>query len=261
MKLATIVPVAYLEKTRGQEMHMALAHLVGTNEAYTQFYREMGDNEDKFLMLDNSVVETGTPMPVEELIEKAKMVNADEIIVPDYFMDCDATIEAAIDYIPVIRKALPNVRIMVVPQGKTIEEWTYCLREILLLDCDTIGIPKVLTKIADHAQARLMLLTELQHILRGREIHLLGCWENPTELTVVQKYVHNGAIPKVRSCDSAIAYVYAREGFDITTCERPSGKIDFIDGKADEKMLDHNIEVWLASVQIPDTPSNVTRLF
>lgn len=248
MKLATILPTHYLQLAKDDEMHMALAHLIGKDEEYTNFFKERA-SEGKYVILDNGVVETGKPVSIEELVAKAKMIGASELIIPDHFMNGEATMESAIENVPYVRKHAPTLKIMVVPQGETIEEWLYFAKEIIQMDIDTIGIPKVLTKLGGR-DARLEVLADLGHSLRGLAIHLLGCWENPLELKLIAKAVSTGQILPVRSCDSAIAYAYARENMSITSGERPTGAIDFSAKDASIDKLLHNIMIWEDSVKL-----------
>lgn len=248
MKLATILPTPYLTLAKEDDMHMALAHLVGKDAEYTQFFKDRA-SEGKFVILDNGVVETGRPVPIEVLVEKAKLIGASEIIIPDFFMEGEATIESAIENIPYVREHAPKLKIMVVPQGDTIEDWLYYAREVIKLDIDTIGIPKVLTKLGGR-DARLEVLADLAFSLRGLDVHLLGCWENPLELTLIAKAVATKQILPVRSCDSAIAYAYARDNVLISQGVRPSGAINFGANDANIDALTKNIEIWKDSVCI-----------
>lgn len=248
MKLATILPTHYLSLAKDDEMHMALAHLIGKDEVYTQFFKDRAA-EGKHVILDNGVVETGVPVSIEELVSKALMIGASELILPDHFMQGEATIQSAIECIPYVRKTAPDMKIMVVPQGETVEEWLYFAREIIQLDIDTLGIPKVLTKLGGR-DARLEVLADLGYSLRGLSVHLLGCWENPLELKLIAKAVATKQILPVRSCDSAIAYAYAREDMSITSGERPTGAIDFGAKDAPVDKLRHNILIWEDSVKL-----------
>lgn len=246
MKLATILPTPYLALAEEDDMHMALAHLVGKDPEYTEFFKARAA-EGKFVILDNGVVETGVPVPIEVLVSKAKLIGASEIIIPDFFLNGEATMNSAIECIPYVRSNAPELKIMVVPQGDSIEDWMYYAKETIKLDIDTIGIPKVLTKFGGR-DARLEVLADLGFSLRGLDVHLLGCWENPLELTMIAKAVAAEQICPVRSCDSAVAYAYARDNILISHGVRPSGAIDFSAHDANVECLIKNIAIWNDSV-------------
>ena len=66
-KIAQIVPVPHLEQIKDNHYHMCLAHLVGQNAKYSEFYRCMSD-ADKFVLMDNGAAE-GAQLPVGKLLE------------------------------------------------------------------------------------------------------------------------------------------------------------------------------------------------
>ena len=271
MKAATIVPQPYLSLIAEDDYHLALAHLVLEEgyEEYTAFYEKVGYDPSKFLILDNGVIE-GKPQPIQKILEKAAHVHADEIVLPDVFQNRYATLANAYEAIEVFYSLgymWSDVRLMVVPQGKDFDEWLSCAREMLKWPINTLGIPKVLVKMAGR-DGRLIALQALQEELQQRPdvaIHLLGCWESPLEAKVIENAIRAKRIAPVRGIDSAIAYVYARAGMLISEGPRPSGSIDFAASDADERLLSTNIDIWrneTASLpSIGDNGSNVIRLF
>lgn len=249
MKAATILPQPYLALARHDDYHMALAHLLhadGMSE-YSQFFHVIGQEEDKFLMMDTGLIE-GDARPIEELVEKARFFNVDEMVLLDVFENMDETLRESHDAMEYVMQELPNVRMMAVPQGIDFDEWVECAKEMLTWPIHTIGIPKVLCK-HNGANARLEALEAIQPFLGDKEVHLLGCWNSPIELKMIENYVRQGKIKPVRGVDSAIAYVYARDGIRITDDVRPAGTIDFEAGKADPAVLRYNIDVWKLETQ------------
>jgi len=244
MKFATILPTAYLYLIDGKPYHMALAHLIGKDAAYTNFYKKQADT-GSYVILDNGVIE-GEQQSIEQLCRKAAMIHASEIILPDTFLNCSETLDKSYDALGYVKKYFPNLKVMVVPQGKTLEEWSECVDIMLTWPVDTIGIPKVLTTMGGR-DARLEELKRLGYKLRGLNIHLLGCWDNPLECTMIAKAEQQGDILPIRGVDSAIAYVYAREKMLITQGPRPSGEINFKAKDADNTCLEANIAIWEAA--------------
>lgn len=249
MKAASIVPVKYLHMIRDDEYHMCLAHLIGKDKEYTDFYKEIGSTKGKYLIMDNGVIE-GNPRPIEEIVQKAIMVGADEIVLPDVFRDMNATLELSYAALQYVKMDFPQLKVMVVPQGNSLDEWMTCAMAMLDWDIDCIGIPKVLVHLGGR-DGRLEVLERLGHRLRGLEIHLLGCWTTPLEILVIDRYVKEGKIRPVRGVDSAIAYVYSREGELISNMDRPNSMaINFRDEDTDEELLERNLRAWREACEL-----------
>lgn len=246
MKAATILPADYLFLTEEDDYHMCLAHLIGEDKKYTNFYKKIGQDPNKFLIMDNGVIE-GDPRPIEEIVQKALSVGADEIILPDVFMNMAETLDKSYEALQKVRNDFPNLRVMVVPQGESLEEWLECARIMLTWDIDTIGIPKVLVHL-EGRDGRLNALEELGHSLRGLDIHLLGCWVTPIEILMIDRAAKEGRILPVRGVDSAIAYVYTRSGGLISDSDRPDSEpIEFrsnLGPRIDLSLLEANIDLW-----------------
>lgn len=255
MKLASIVPQNFLELTEQTDFHMALAHLIGAEgyEVYTNFFKNR--RAGAFCILDNGVIE-GNPMPIETIIEKALLINADEIVLPDAYKNAEQTIKMVDDAINKLIEHFGEYewpfKLMVVPQGDSEDSWLTCA--ITLIGnygqyIDTIGIPKHLVDTTGSRDARLYAISNLadEIDLEGFEIHLLGCWKTPLEVLVISKASEQGIIPTVRSCDSAIPYVYARNGLRFSDDDRPDmDPIDFKKGYCNEMLLRYNILAWVS---------------
>lgn len=240
MEFAHITPESYLDLMEGRKIQMSLAHLIGNHVNYTEYFKAQS-KAGSFVIMDNGVIE-GAQQSLHTIVNKARYIGASEVVVPDAFLDCDKTLEMASECIPYLREHLPNVKLQVVPHGNTIKEWLTCAQHLLTFDIDTIGIPKVLTKIGGR-DARLEVLQTLGKSTRGLDIHMLGCWSNPLEAVILKEAGDAGEIPKVRSMDSAIAYVYAREGWRIDSGNRPDGEINFIDRKTNRDILANNMKL------------------
>ena len=253
MKLASIVPQNLLHLTKDSDFHMALAHLIGTDgyEEYTDFFRNR--KEGTFCILDNGVIE-GNPMSIETIIERALYINADEIVLPDAYKDATKTIKMIDAAIKTLIGHFGEhnwpFKLMVVPQGDSEESWLSCASILLSTYgeyIDTIGIPKHLVDTTGVRDARLYAISNLSERvdLEGYEIHLLGCWKTPLEVLVISKASEQGIIPEVRSCDSAIPYVYARNGLRFSDDDRPDkDPIDFKMGHCNGMLLAYNIVAW-----------------
>lgn len=246
MKTATILPQAFIGEIKNDDYHMALAHLLDAPGygVYSSFYEMVGKDPEKFLIMDTGLIE-GDARPVEELIEKARKYNADEMVLNDVFMDSSATLQESYKALKKIEESGLNIRKMAVPQGNCLEDWVMCAREMLKWPIDTIGIPKVLVKL-EGSFGRLKALIEIQEELAtsGVEVHLLGCWESPLELKVIEGAIRDKTIMPVRGVDSAIAFVYASGGIKISEGPRPDGPVNFAAQHVDMDILRYNIELW-----------------
>lgn len=244
MKTATILPQNYLELTKDKDYHMVLAHLINEPgyEEYTAFYKRIGQDPNKFLIMDTGLIE-GNARPVDELVDKAKFIGADEMVLNDIFENHDETLRESHEALEYIESTGLKIRKMAVPQGLDVHDWIECAKEMLTWPVDTIGIPKVLSRDGG-MHARLYAIEAIQPYLGDKEIHLLGCWDSPIELQVIENYVRAGKIKPVRGVDSAIPYVYAHAGLLISEAERPQGPIDFSVGEANFNLLVDNIEIW-----------------
>ena len=254
MKLASIVPQNFLHLTAESDFHMALAHLIDREgyEQYTEFFKNRKENA--FCILDNGVIE-GEPMKIEDIIEKAELIHADEIVLPDAYKNASATLAMVKNAIEVLITKYGEhnwpFKLMAVPQGDCKEVWLSCAK--ILLDeygqyIDTIGIPKHLIDTFGERDARLYAISDLAEEvdLEGFEIHLLGCWKTPLEVLTISKASEQGIIPTVRSCDSAIPYVYARNGLRFSDDDRPDrDAIDFKKGYCNGILLAYNICAWI----------------
>lgn len=251
MKTATILPVSHLHLTKNDDYHMCLAHLIEANEEYTNFYKFIGSSPDKYLIMDNGVIE-GEPQDIHTLVRRARMVGAQEIILPDIFRNKEATLDASYEALQIVRADFPEFKVMVVPQGDTYDEVCDCLEEMLSWDIDSIGIPKMLTQIKG-THGRRELLEYFGHRLRGLNIHLLGCHQTPLEIMYIERAVQDGLILPVRGVDSVIAYEHAFAEKDMDECERPkNGPVDFVNGKVDEVRLQRNINMWKSAAALDE---------
>lgn len=98
-----ITPTAYCERYASQSsMHLVLAHLVETDEEYSNFYAD----RNEYKIMDNGAFELGESYAPDKLIELGKQCNADAIVLPDYpFQHRDKTINAAIELGPAVKEA------------------------------------------------------------------------------------------------------------------------------------------------------------
>lgn len=236
MKVATIVPTAYLHLTKDDDYFMALAHLVGMDEEYTEFFRARAE-EGKYILMDNSIVE-GEQQSVKELIRRGRLIKATEVILPDTIGNGPETIMKSYESLPELRG---QFRIMIVPQGCNVTEWYNCAATMFRWwGIHSVGISKFILNAASDARERC--IESIQDIGLSWGVHLLGVYRDLREVQeLARKY------PFIRGVDSSVAYTFTREGeiLDLDTPKpRSDLKIDFDDVSTDEQLLKENIEAW-----------------
>lgn len=188
--------------------HLVLAQYVLSDSRYAHFYRKLHE-AGHFIMLDNGCAE-GITLSPQKLIEAANAVGADEIAMQDVWEDSDKTLEVFRSLEPWV----PAKHRMIIPQGRTKEEWMACLKEMLRVSaCRTIGVPKHL----EGKGGRANILEEFAHhvpwTMREHEVHLLGVWDNP--IVEVKDLVKR--LPWVRGIDSAAPFAWAQQHLVIDT--------------------------------------------
>lgn len=213
MKLASIVPMKDVAHTFDGDYAMLLAHL-------KDYYPEKR-NRNCYVIMDNSLIELGGAVNVETVYNAAKQCGADEFILPDVFQDADATIQKVVESIWWLYSHghMDEFRLMAVCQGETIEDFIRCfkrLNDIPEIHC--IGIPKVAAGLSLFGRPGLEPIWQNSR----KAIHLLGCWNNLSELTEYER-------PSlIRSCDTCIPALLSTRDVSFAWTDRPEKTIDLI---------------------------------
>lgn len=220
MQLIHIAPTKNLSDFANQPMMMFLTHLVLKDPEYREFARRYRG----YKILDNSLIECGESLTIQDVCNAADMIGANEIILPDMYMDGVGTIAKttiAYDWIRHNKSEewIAAHKFMGVAQGKTEDEWVACYARMLSLPyIDVIGIPKNLAKVSPRGRADFenYWAYSSQVEARSKEIHLLGLYYTFNEL---KQYEHPELI---RSCDTCHLYFLAKHGMDFYDV-RPDG--------------------------------------
>lgn len=177
-RFAPVVPLVLADymQSRGTlgNYHLLLAHDVLANpKEYRRIYADRGYT----ILMDNSLVELGYPLPLVEVLEACKIVGAQYAILPDKLNDMQATIdmtkEAIFRWRTIPTEQRGDVGLLPVLQGATHTEHMRMLSGFVM-DNDVAGIcvPRV---IADTIGSRRWIINEAA---RFYNIHLLGFSEN-----------------------------------------------------------------------------------
>lgn len=234
MKLASIVPIKDIQRTFDGQYAMMLAHLA-------KYYPKC-QNPGCYKIMDNSLVELGDAVTIEDVWGAGMQCQADEIILPDVFLDGPRTIASvmeSIDYLYQTGK-IGAMRLMAVCQGKNAEEFERCFRCLSRIpEIHCIGIPKITSTLHPDGRPHFEYLWHNT----SKAIHLLGCW---TSLDECRKYKHPQLIRSIDTCIPALNSMY-QDGKFGTWSDRPKTRtIDLINDKID----DSNYECILYNLKL-----------
>lgn len=180
---------------------MLLTHLIEKYDNYTQ---EALNHPKHYKILDNSLIELGKSLNMERLINAADKIKANEIVLPDSFLNGEKTVDLAKESILYLKEnnLLGKYKLMAVCHGNNIEEWEKCFNELNnIKEIDVIGIPKVTSSwlVSKNRGELAPIFMKTDKIL-----HFLGSWYNLKELLELDKEVWD----KVRSCDTCLPSLY-----------------------------------------------------
>jgi len=180
MKYAAITPpyighlLMWSSGTRGY--HFALGQELLRDGVYRGLVK-MSTQRGGFLIVDNGAAEDDTP-PFESIVRVANQAGADEIILPDVLKDGGATVVGTCDQRNT--RMVPPRQRMIVPQGRSWDEWLWCWREIDRLlggEYATIGIPKHLETL-EGGRAQAIHTLGMNGAVQKHHIHMLGIWDD-----------------------------------------------------------------------------------
>lgn len=187
--------------TQANKAVMLLTHLIETSPEYARWAFEL---QQHYKILDNSLIELGGAVTLDRVLRAANTVAANEIILPDVFLDGPGTVRAireAIDTLHTIDTA-NEYALMAVCQGKDAKEFMETFGQLEAIpEISVIGIPKVCAKL--HPAGRPYF--EGLWAYSPKKIHLLGVWYSWEELN---RYAYPKRIRSVDSCLAAFQTKY-----------------------------------------------------
>lgn len=261
------------------DLHLCLSHLV-SRETYRAFYADASLRGD-YVIMDNSAHEFKNGTTPVKLLSTAHSVRAQEIVVPDVLWDGQATLASArafFDYVTgdpdgiemlrrlhfVNKQNVLPVRMMMVPQGKDVEDWRTCLFGLMLMWsrlCRQGHVfaqrPPVIGMSKDYEvwDEELMGLIgkHLAPLVASDsiDVHILGWGRHLWKLNALAIMY-----PWIRSTDSTRPFVYARKGIMLDPLNTPPEAIPEYPGRPDDHFVtgfandhqravaEHNISVF-----------------
>lgn len=276
MKLAFITPLNWIEQFGNQgDFHLVLSHLLNRDieNEYEKKMKESGKN----LVLDNGTFENGKPEGIDSLLNKALRIKAKVFFAPDYLYNAKLTREAFENtkYIMKKQKALDKIKIGVVIQASTQEEWLeeykyFCDQpEVGLIGLSILAIPRCFgswntkkhakneeysLKIEEITPSRLKCLESLKNMqIKHKFCHLLGQGSNQSDLIYAKENC-----PWIISNDSSCCFQSGLFGKRLTkNLEVPEGKIkEKVDfnlkelTKQQQKDIQYNIDICKRILQL-----------
>ena len=237
--------------------HLLLAHDICERKA--EYARIFGGNRklsasyaSNTVILDNSVVELGDAVNVDFIIDAAEVCNPDVIVLPDVYTDGPATVQAvkeALDtwILPISRTPRGRyIRYMIVPQGKTRDEFIDCAYQLATLTENYTevcwwGIPRNYREqnIGSRQDAVKICYTFGQQ----KFMHLLGFSNDLVD------DLFSARSPYVRGIDSAVPLRAATQGIEFTMTTKLGPRGDWWEhpGKVTELTLKNlkNVRKWI----------------
>lgn len=139
MRISHEVPKQLFDQSlQFNDYDYALVHLFESDPEYLQFYKNCVNN-NRHVILDNSIFELGTAFDMELFADWVKYLNPAEYIIPDSLEDSHLTISNANEWMNNYEPGLTSKCIGVV-QGKTYDEIVNCYQTLISLGVDKIAI-------------------------------------------------------------------------------------------------------------------------
>lgn len=174
---APVAPVEVLlqMKERGIE-HKYLLLLAHEVVEKPHQYKKLLEGFKGTLILDNSLIELGVPVPVETMVTAAAIVQPNFVVLPDKLNDREETVRLAIETIQHHGDKFPGCGFMLAAQGKDVDDAIWCVDEVVKKfpkAAFMIGVPREVT---NRQGSRIPLVHKLT--LNKYRVHLLGMSNN-----------------------------------------------------------------------------------
>jgi hypothetical protein len=199
----SFAPVVPIEVARAMEEHkpgsIGNYHLLLAHDVLERpdDYAEVYGNKDYTILMDNSLVELGYPLPLYDVLAACKIVGAQYAILPDVLGDYEGTVErteaALTEWNNLSDEERGDVQLMPVIQGNSHREHiNFLCRFAGRMDVAGFCVPRV---IADRQGSRKHIIAEATKFTR---VHLLGFSNNLWDDIACAR------MPNVAGIDSAV---------------------------------------------------------
>lgn len=153
-----------------QPIEFYLAHKI---LEHPDIFKKVAKNNKSYKIVDCSACELGTGVSMKKVLEAAKIIRANEIVLPDKVKDDNSLVTSLQALKQLNSKQLNRYRIAIVIQGSSIRNAISTIHNLCKSDyiklIDTIMIPKWFS-----TSARVILTTEVRRWAPHKNIHWLG---------------------------------------------------------------------------------------
>jgi len=201
------------------------------NATYRDFVLE--HRADMPLYLDNGAYEQGASIDVKKFVELVRFLEPEVVIAPDVYGDGNGTIDLTRRFFSF---ELPRLtRVMIVPQGRSVSEWTECFQTLTSEFKDyfhIVGLPRIM-------YPNRLFLAEYSFELSGKPVHVLGC-PDPSEVPPIL----NSSKILVESLDTSYPTRIALNKTGL------SDRIDFLNDRVSPKALRDAVKQFFSMIGI-----------
>lgn len=176
--------------------HLVLAHdVVKHPKRYANIFQTQS-NLNRFVILDNSVVELGRAVDHAMIFEAAEIVKPTCVVLPDVPLEGEQTRRAHLKCLELGYLQRNKLGIMALPQGKTLTEFARCAEAFCDIEgIEFWGVPRNLVKQLGSREKAIHLLHSLK---KRRIIHMFGFSDDLIDDVMCAND------PRVYSIDSAV---------------------------------------------------------
>ena len=242
-KVSHEVPLALLESNKNwSDYEYILPHLLDQYPEYEHYMRE-AKAEGRYIIMDNSLHELGTPYNTDRLFFWMKELQPDEFIVPDHWQNAKKTIESAEEWL-YYQLDFPNIKFVAVVQANNLEEGIECFGRLHAMGYGKIAISygaSWYNDLSTHPNpdfakmlGRVAFIHEIGKLYNiynsysdTLELHLLGC-------QLPQEFSYYDNVKSIKTIDTSNPVIAGAEGtqykfYGLT--EKPKTRIDDIMNK------------------------------
>lgn len=218
MQLVSITPKNKWKEMFNQPIAMCLTHLIKKYPEYTNLVKSRP--YDCYVILDNSMVEFGDSISLQDILNAANEVGANEIVLRGVYSNGPKTIQRIKEDIEYLRShsLTDKYNIMAVCHGENAEDFKATFEYINSIpEITCIGIPEGLCRWLP-SRSRVELASIFSNT--SKDIHFLGSWFSLKELIEIPGLLRL----KIRSCSTCLPSYYAIHNKSIL--EDREGTID-----------------------------------
>jgi len=255
MRVSHEAPIQYMKQIRGLiDYDYCLPHLLDENKEYKKYFQQSKESR-RYIIMDNSLHELGTPYNEERLWYWLNFFKPDEFIVPDFWEDKTKTLVSAKKWLSY--KYPKNTTPVAVVQAKNKQEAFSCYHILKIQGYEKIAFsygadyyydeglsttPNKDNKFITKAHGRYNVIKELTKkgiISTTDRIHLLGC-------NIPQEFSWYKDMPFIETIDTSNPVIHGLAGVkyeDYGLEEKLPYKVDKFEGESKNwDIAVHNIK-------------------